>query len=134
MRITRTRQWQELLYAGSCNGIIKARPHYSLFPDTNTLTTHCSLFADARLRSYIKILLPEKLSLNSLGVQPFFLRKMRLKLEILLNPQHTPLFWRYDLNYGSNPYLVERFGINAIFACGYLYDRPAYRLCYAHSC
>jgi 4-O-beta-D-mannosyl-D-glucose phosphorylase len=33
----------------------------------------------------------------------------------VLTPQHTPLFWRYDLNRETNPYLMERFGINAVF-------------------
>ena len=33
----------------------------------------------------------------------------------VLTAQHTPLFWRYDLNKGTNPYLMERFGINAVF-------------------
>jgi 4-O-beta-D-mannosyl-D-glucose phosphorylase len=33
----------------------------------------------------------------------------------VLTAQHTPLFWRYDLNRESNPYLMERFGINAVF-------------------
>ena len=33
----------------------------------------------------------------------------------VLTAKHTPLFWRYDLNEGTNPYLMERFGINAVF-------------------
>src|SRR5687767_6882212 len=36
----------------------------------------------------------------------------------VLTHHHTPLFWRYDLNYDSNPYLMERFGINAVFNAG----------------
>ncbi len=36
----------------------------------------------------------------------------------VLTHQHTPIFWRYDLNYGSNPHLMERFGINAVFNAG----------------
>lgn len=31
---------------------------------------------------------------------------------------HTPLFWRYDLNPQTNPYLEERFGINGTFNAG----------------
>jgi len=31
---------------------------------------------------------------------------------------HTPLFWRYDLDPGTNPYLMERQGINAAFNPG----------------
>lgn len=33
---------------------------------------------------------------------------------------HTPLFWRYDLNSASNPFLMERMGINAAFNSGSL--------------
>ena len=33
----------------------------------------------------------------------------------VLTAKHTPLFWRYDLNEGTNPNLMERFGINAVF-------------------
>jgi 4-O-beta-D-mannosyl-D-glucose phosphorylase len=36
----------------------------------------------------------------------------------ILTAQHTPLFWRYDLNAATNPYLMERFGINATFNAG----------------
>ncbi len=36
----------------------------------------------------------------------------------ILTADHTPLFWRYDLNYETNPYLMERMGINATFNAG----------------
>lgn len=36
----------------------------------------------------------------------------------VLTAAHTPLFWRYDLNHLTNPYLMERFGINATFNAG----------------
>jgi len=36
----------------------------------------------------------------------------------VLTAEHAPLFWRYDLNPASNPYLLERFGINAAFNAG----------------
>jgi len=36
----------------------------------------------------------------------------------ILTRNHTPLFWRYDLNPESNPYLMERFGINTVFNAG----------------
>jgi 4-O-beta-D-mannosyl-D-glucose phosphorylase len=36
----------------------------------------------------------------------------------VLTPRHTPLTWRYDLNPESNPYLMERMGINAVFNPG----------------
>lgn len=36
----------------------------------------------------------------------------------VLTAQHAPITWRYDLNYESNPYLIERFGINAVMNAG----------------
>ena len=36
----------------------------------------------------------------------------------VLTAQHTPLFWRYDLNPQTNPHLMERFTINAVFNSG----------------
>lgn len=36
----------------------------------------------------------------------------------VLTAEHTPLFWRYDLNESSNPNLLERFGINSVFNAG----------------
>lgn len=37
---------------------------------------------------------------------------------IILTAFHTPLNWRYDLNEATNPYLMERFAINAVFNAG----------------
>ncbi|MBI9050354.1 MAG: glycosidase [Anaerolineaceae bacterium] len=36
----------------------------------------------------------------------------------VLTAAHTPLSWRYDLNQKTNPYLMERLGINATFNAG----------------
>ena len=36
----------------------------------------------------------------------------------VLTAEHTPVFWRYDLNYEANPFLMERMGINATFNAG----------------
>lgn len=36
----------------------------------------------------------------------------------VLTAEHTPIFWRYDLNYETNPYLMERMGINSVFNAG----------------
>ena len=36
----------------------------------------------------------------------------------VLTAEHTPLFWRYDLDKESNPYFMERLGINAVFNSG----------------
>lgn len=36
----------------------------------------------------------------------------------VLTAAHAPLSWRYDLNFKTNPYLMERFGINAVLNAG----------------
>ena len=36
----------------------------------------------------------------------------------VLTAAHTPLAWRFDFNEKSNPYFMERFGINAVFNSG----------------
>jgi 4-O-beta-D-mannosyl-D-glucose phosphorylase len=36
----------------------------------------------------------------------------------VLTAAHTPLFWRYDLNPDTNPYLMERIMINGVFNAG----------------
>lgn len=36
----------------------------------------------------------------------------------VLTAEHTPLFWRYDLDHRTNPYLMERLGINCVFNPG----------------
>ena len=36
----------------------------------------------------------------------------------VLTAQHTPLFWRYDLDPQTNPFFMERFGINSVLNAG----------------
>ena len=36
----------------------------------------------------------------------------------ILTAAHTPPEWRYDFNPGTNPFFMERFGINAVFNAG----------------
>lgn len=36
----------------------------------------------------------------------------------ILTAEHAPLFWRYDFNPKTNPFLMERFGIHAAFNAG----------------
>ncbi|WP_407535339.1 glycoside hydrolase family 130 protein [Elizabethkingia miricola] len=38
----------------------------------------------------------------------------------VLTADHAPVFWKYDFNKSTNPYLMERFGINAVFNAGAL--------------
>ncbi len=36
----------------------------------------------------------------------------------VVTAQHVPLHWRYDLNPATNPYMMERIGVNAAFNAG----------------
>lgn len=41
---------------------------------------------------------------------------------------HAPIHWRYDLNEQTNPFLMERIGVNAAFNAGALYWQGKYHL------
>ena len=47
----------------------------------------------------------------------------------ILTAKHTPIEWRYDLNPETNPYLLERIGMNATFNAGALKWNNKYILC-----
>ena len=36
----------------------------------------------------------------------------------ILEADHAPIFWRFDLNYDTNPNLLERLGVNCVFNSG----------------
>jgi 4-O-beta-D-mannosyl-D-glucose phosphorylase len=46
----------------------------------------------------------------------------------VLTAAHTPLFWRYDLDEQTNPFLMERFGINGVFNAGAIKWKDGYVL------
>ena len=46
----------------------------------------------------------------------------------VLTHEHIPLEWRYDLNEKTNPYLMERIGVNAVFNSGAIYSDGKYVL------
>ena len=46
----------------------------------------------------------------------------------VLTPAHIPINWRYDLNKTTNPCLMERFGINAVFNAGAIKWKGKYLL------
>lgn len=46
----------------------------------------------------------------------------------VLTAAHTPLFWRYDLNPETNPFLLERNGVNAVFNSGAIRFKNKYVL------
>lgn len=44
----------------------------------------------------------------------------RYKHEVLTH-EHSPIYWRYDINPKTNPYLIERLGVNAAMNAGAIY-------------
>ncbi len=46
----------------------------------------------------------------------------------VLTAAHAPLFWRYDMDPETNPYFMERLGINAVLNSGALYMNGKYYL------
>ena len=49
-------------------------------------------------------------------------------LHPVLTAAHAPLIWRYDLDPETNPYFMERLGVNAVFNAGALYLNGKYYL------
>ncbi len=46
----------------------------------------------------------------------------------VLTREHIPLIWRYDLSVKTNPYFMERLGVNAVFNAGAIYHNGKYCL------
>ncbi|MEN6316916.1 MAG: glycosidase [Clostridiaceae bacterium] len=46
----------------------------------------------------------------------------------VLTSEHIPVFWKYDLNRETNPYFMERLGVNAVFNSGAIYLNDKYYL------
>ncbi|MBQ8515421.1 MAG: glycosidase [Ruminococcus sp.] len=46
----------------------------------------------------------------------------------VLTREHVPLHWRYDLNPRTNPYFMERLGVNAVFNAGAVWQNGKYCL------
>ena len=46
----------------------------------------------------------------------------------VLTRHHVPLSWRYDLNPETNPYFMERLGVNAVFNSGAIFFEGKYYL------
>lgn len=46
----------------------------------------------------------------------------------VLTRDHIPVEWKYDLNQETNPYFMERLGVNAVFNSGALYKDGKYYL------
>ncbi len=46
----------------------------------------------------------------------------------VLTAAHIPPFWKYDFNTDTNPYFMERLGVNAVFNSGAIYMNGKYYL------
>jgi len=46
----------------------------------------------------------------------------------VLTAAHAPIPWRYDLNRKSNPFLLERIGVNAVFNAGAILNEGKFLL------
>jgi 4-O-beta-D-mannosyl-D-glucose phosphorylase len=46
----------------------------------------------------------------------------------VITGEHAPLFWKYDLNKETNPFLMERIGVNAAFNAGAIELNGKYHL------
>lgn len=44
----------------------------------------------------------------------------------VLTRHHIPVFWRFDINYETNPNLLQRLGVNTTFNAGAIYDKGRY--------
>jgi len=47
----------------------------------------------------------------------------------VLTRDHIPVHWKYDLNQKTNPFVMERIGINAVFNAGAIKWKDRYILC-----
>lgn len=46
----------------------------------------------------------------------------------ILTRNHVPVFWKYDLNQETNPFFMERLGVNAVMNSGAIYFEDKYCL------
>jgi 4-O-beta-D-mannosyl-D-glucose phosphorylase len=73
-----------------------------------------------QINNTLKILQAQHQQLISLQNEPLLNTNgifIRYKNPVL-TAAHTPLFWRYDFNMQTNPFCMERFGINAALNAG----------------
>lgn len=68
-------------------------------------------------------LIHQKNSIEGLGNGIF----QRYRFPVLTH-EHIPLSWRYDFNQHTNPFFMERFGINAVFNAGAIKHENKYVL------
>lgn len=78
----------------------------------------------AELKSSHKVLCEQKNAVDTGWYNGVF---KRYENPVLIN-EHIPLEWRYDLSYDTNPHLLERIGVNAVFNAGAIYYDGKYVL------
>ena len=67
---------------------------------------------------YVQLEKYNKLVNKSNEVSPIFNGIYDRYVNPVLTNEHIPLFWKYDLNEETNPYFMERLGVNAVFNSG----------------
>ena len=84
-----------------------------------------SLYFETRKKAlneaYEKLILKENIKQQTLGNGIYDRYE-----NTVLTAEHAPVLWKYDLNEKTNPYLMERFGINAVFNAGAIKQNDKY--------
>ncbi len=80
-----------------------------------------STFKETEMRFYELLQLKNKKSIESNGVVSRYENPV-------LTSCHIPLFWRYDMNPVSNPFMMERFSINSVLNSGAIKWKNKYLL------
>lgn len=67
---------------------------------------------------YVQLEKYEKLISKKNEISPIYNGIYDRYINPVLTNEHIPLFWKYDLNEETNPYFMERLGVNAVFNSG----------------
>ncbi len=67
---------------------------------------------------YVQLEKYEKLISKKNEISPIYNGIYERYINPVLTNEHIPLFWKYDLNEETNPYFMERLGVNAVFNSG----------------
>jgi len=84
---------------------------------------------DSYTQSREKVLQAYKTVIQRKNIQTDFYNGIysRWKYPVMTS-EHIPVFWKYDLNRETNPYFMERLGVNAVFNSGAIYIDDKYYL------
>ncbi len=67
---------------------------------------------------YVQLEKYNKLISKKNEVSPIYNGIYNRYINPVLTNEHIPVFWKYDLNEETNPYFMERLGVNAVFNSG----------------